>query len=74
MGRSLIDMRDVKTITLPKSIPLPDRILESKKQISEWLTSLDKPFDFHTETLRLTKYSGYGKVYTLKYEIIRREE
>ena len=74
MGRSTVNVRDAKTITLPKTIPLLNRIVHSKKQISEWLTSLERPFDFHTETLRLTKYNGYGKVYTYKYEIIRKEE
>ena len=58
------------TINLPKSMPLGNRVAEARRQISEWLESLDKSFNH--KTLRLKKIEESDKEYIYHYEIQRR--
>jgi hypothetical protein len=61
-----------KNITLPKSIPLLERISTANKQISEWHQSLERRFDDQTDMLRLAKYEENDREYRYEYEIVRR--
>jgi hypothetical protein len=63
-----------KTITLPKSIPLLERISKANKQISEWHQSLERQFDLQTDMLRLARYEENGREYGYEYEIVRRRK
>ena len=64
-------MLDSSTITLPETMPLSDRISEVSKQISEWLESLESPFDGKTDALQLINYERKGKKFTYQYSIDR---
>ena len=43
------------TIALPRAMPLIERLSETNRQLSEWLESLDNPFDIETDTFQLKK-------------------
>jgi hypothetical protein len=58
------------TITLPKSMPLGNKLAEVSRQISEWLESLEKPLNHRT--LRLKKIEESDKDYIYHYEIQRK--
>ena len=58
------------TINLPKSMPLGNKLAEVSRQISEWLESLEKPFNH--KTLRLKKIDKSDKDYIYHYEIQRK--
>jgi hypothetical protein len=62
-------MSKSKKILLPKSMPLEKRISQVGSILSEWLDSLNDPYDVQTDVLRLTeciqKNTGYHYHYTL---------
>ncbi len=60
-------MIESKTVSLPKTMPLVERILETGKQISVWLNSFEKPYNVETDRLRLTKCELNGKEYIYHY-------
>ena len=62
------------TITIPKKMRPTKRISEVSKQISEWLLSLEKPFNYNTNMLRLKKFEQTHKEYIYHYEIHRKVE
>jgi hypothetical protein len=41
------------TITLPKKMPLSERISGVSKEISKWLKSLEEPFNIRTDVMHL---------------------
>ena len=49
-------MSEYKTITLPISMPLTDRISGVSKEISKWLDSLDEPFNVESDVIQLVKF------------------
>ncbi|MGD9033652.1 MAG: hypothetical protein PVH02_13365 [Desulfobacteraceae bacterium] len=57
------------TIALPKTMPRRRRISEASEQISEWLLSLERPFNYKTNMLRLKKFEQTDKEYIYHYEI-----
>lgn len=59
------------TITLPKAMPMDERILGASKRISEWLESLEKPFNIKKDELLLTRYEQSDKDYSYRYIINR---
>ena len=63
-----------KVITVPKKMPLAARISEVSKQITEWLESLERPFNNETDKLQLTKYERGDKEYSYSYLITNRRE
>jgi hypothetical protein len=67
-------MSESKTITVPRDMLLAERISEVASQLSEWLESLDKPFNVATDRLQLTKYEKNDKEYSYHYSMISREE
>ena len=62
------------TITISKKMPRSKRVSEVSKQISEWLESLEKPFNYRTNSLRMEKFEQSNNEYILHYEIHRKVE
>lgn len=67
-------MFDSKIITLPKTMPLIERIPEVSKQIFEWLESRDESFNDLTDIVRLKKCEKSSKEYSYHYEILKKEK
>ncbi|GEM_PF-1039802 len=63
-------MSEHKTITLPKTMSLSDRISGVSREISEWLESLEEPFNIDTDVMQLTKYDQKDD-YTYQYTLDR---
>ena len=63
-------MAEHKKITLPKTMPLPERISGVSKEISEWLNSLKVPYNIDTDVMQLAKYEQNDK-YMYHYIIDR---
>lgn len=70
----MANMLQSKTVTLPRTMPLTVRISEASKRISEWLRSLDKPFNYETDKLQLTRFERSDTAYSYHYAIINRKE
>ena len=64
-------MPELKIITLPKRMTLVERILEVSKQLSEWLESLESPFDVETDVLELARYEQNEKKFRYYYILDR---
>ena len=58
-------------ITLPKAMPMDERILGASRRISEWLESLEKPFNIEKDKLLLTRYEQSDEDYSYHYIINR---
>lgn len=59
------------TIRLPRTMPRTKRVSEVNRQISEWLKSFEKPFNYKTNMLRLKKYEKSDREYMYHYEVHR---
>ena len=57
-------------ITLPKSMPLSKRISAVSREISEWLRSLEEPFNVEKDVVYLARYKRNGR-FTYHYVIER---
>ena len=55
-------------------MPYGERLSEVNKQISEWLKSLERPFNYQTDMLRLRKFERNNMEYIYKYEILRNKK
>ena len=64
-------MPESTNITLSRAMPLDERILKVNKQLSEWLQSLDKPFNDERDVLQLKKHVQSDKNFTYHYIIER---
>jgi hypothetical protein len=64
-------MSDSSVITIPKTMPLHDRISEVSKQISNWLETLQNPFNAKTDAIKLTGQNQDGDNYCYHYSIYR---
>ena len=64
-------MPEPTIISIPKTMPLTERISEVNRQLSEWLNSLDKGFDCGRDVLRLTRYEQNASKYSYHYIIDR---
>jgi hypothetical protein len=73
-ARNMTDMNNSKTVTLPRTMPLTIRISEASRKISEWLRSLDRPFNHETDKLQLTRYERSETAFSYHYSIINRKE
>ena len=60
-------MPHLNIITVPKTMTLVDRISEVSKRVSEWLESLEDPFNFKTDTLELTRFEQHNNKYRYHY-------
>jgi hypothetical protein len=67
------DLHEYTTITLPKSMPLDERISEVSRKIGEWLSTLDNHTKEEFDGLRLAKYERTKKEHTYRYSVIRPE-
>ena len=67
-------MIETRTITAPRTMPLTDRISHVSKQILRWLRSLDEPFNFEKDQLKLTKFEHNTRGYAYHYVIILHED
>jgi hypothetical protein len=63
-------MAEHKKITLPKTMPLPERISGVSKEISKWLESLKVPYNIDTDVMQLAKCERNDK-YSYHYVIDR---
>jgi len=48
-------MTEYKTITMPKTMPLVERISGVSEEIMAWLNSLDEPFNISLDVMHLVK-------------------
>ena len=63
-------MSEHKTIILPKTMPLVERISGVSKEISEWIKSFEEPFNVSTDVIQLAKYERNDK-YSYHYIVDR---
>jgi hypothetical protein len=64
-------MPESTTITLPKTMPVTERIPGVSRQISKWLKSLEKPFNIERDALHLAKYELNVKDFKYYYVLDR---
>lgn len=64
-------MSESTTITLPTTMPLRERLSEVNKRLSEWITSLENPFNVERDTFELNKYDRTKEGYCYQYIIQR---
>jgi len=67
-------MTNSKTIAIPKNTALSEQISEVKKQLREWLRSLEPPFRYPRDALRLKRYEKGGRKHVFEYEVYYRSE
>ena len=60
-------MPHLNIFTVPKTMTLVDRISEVSKRVSEWLESLEDPFNFKTDALELTRFEQHNNKYRYHY-------
>jgi hypothetical protein len=65
------DMAESITITLPKTMPLTKRVSEVNLQLSEWIESLEPPFNVEKDTFQLRKFDQNENEYSYQYIISR---
>ena len=61
------------TISLPKDMPLRNRISEASKRLSEWLGSLGRTIEKMDDRLQLTQYKMTGSEHAYQYSIVNRK-
>ena len=64
-------MAESITISVPKSMPITERISELGRQLSDWLNSLNEPLHFWRDKLELTKCEANGGEHIYQYAIRR---
>ena len=64
-------MPEYTTISIPKKLPLAERISNAKKKISKWTESLDKPFDEKADAIQLKKFERNENEFRYQYIIVR---
>ena len=66
-------MPESTTITIPKTMPVTERIPGVSRQILEWLKTLEEPFNIERDALYLAKYErnigNYRYHYVLERDI-----
>ena len=60
------------TIAIPKNMALSEQISEVKKQLQEWLKSLNPKFKYSKDGLRLKRYETIGRKHIFEYELYYR--
>ncbi len=63
-------MAEQKVITISKDMALADRISVVSREITQWLDSLEEPFNMELDVMRLAKCEGNGS-FTYHYVIDR---
>lgn len=64
-------MAESITINLPKTMPLTKRVSEVNQRLSEWIVSLDTPFNVEKDTFQLRKCARNEKEFSYQYIISR---
>jgi predicted O-methyltransferase YrrM len=64
-------MPEFTTIRLDKDMPIDKRIEEVNRRISEWIETLEEPFNHETDEFQLIKFDAKKKQYQYKYAIAR---
>ncbi len=64
-------MPETKTIVLPKRMPVAERIAEANRQISEWIDSLEKPYNEKNDALHMKDCKSNDTEYEYRYTIER---
>ena len=64
-------MPESTTIQLKKSMPIDQRIEEVNRRISEWIETLDEPFNHETDEFQLVSFESGTKQYRYQYAIAR---
>lgn len=64
-------MYESTTIQLNKDMPIDQRIEEVNRRISEWIETLEEPFDHETDEFQLINFESGTKQYRYKYAIAR---
>jgi hypothetical protein len=64
-------MQESTVIKLNKDMPITERIEEVNRQISEWIDTLDKPFNHETDEFQLVNFDKESRQYRYKYMIAR---
>jgi len=63
-------MAEQKVITISKDMALADRISVVSREITQWLETLEEPFNMELDVMRLAKCEGNG-AYIYHYVIDR---
>ena len=63
-------MIDVKTISLPETMPLPKRISEAARQIRAWVHSYENESDHKRAQLRLVRCIKKNGMFRYTYEFL----
>ena len=66
-----VDMTESITITLPKKMPLAQRISEAASQIKKWLQVLEVAFNSERDKLHLRKSDLRNNEYRYRYAVVR---
>jgi len=64
-------MQESTTITLPKTMPVTERIPGVSRQISKWLESLEEPFNLERDAFHMAKYERNIRNYRYHYVLDR---
>ena len=64
-------MPETLTINLEQDISLKARVYEAKERLSDWLNSLEDPFEPNTDVFRLMKYEKNNSEYVYQYVLER---
>jgi len=64
-------MQESTVIKLDSDMPLTERIDEVNRKISEWIDTLDQPFNHETDEFQLVNFNKENSQYKYKYMIAR---
>ncbi|MFC1883390.1 hypothetical protein ACFL2O_01350 [Thermodesulfobacteriota bacterium] len=64
-------MPDSMTVSLPSTMPLMEQVTEVNKKISEWINSLEEPFNDELDVFQLMRYERNGNKNCYHYIISR---
>jgi hypothetical protein len=64
-------MLETKTVVLPKRMPVVERIAEANRQISEWIGSLEEPYNEKNDALHMKDCKSDDTEYRYEYTIER---
>jgi hypothetical protein len=67
-------MLESKTIVLPKRMSVAERIAEANRQISEWIGSLEEPYNEKYDSLHMKDCKSNDTEYKYRYTIERNVE
>ena len=67
-------MVESTAITISKALPLTDRIAQTSRELNEWLSTLERPFNNdETRKIRLAGIDHIDGKSTYRYEVLKRK-